>query len=72
MDLTTTLCLPATGLSGVLDVIKKDNTESEECCTKMFKIWLDRKPDAGWSHLIATLEKIKLNTAAKKLRLTVC
>ena len=56
-----------------LDVMEKDNPgKSEECCTEMFKIWLERNPDASWNQLITVLEGIELNTAAKNIKSYLC
>ena len=53
---------------GILDLINDGSGNTEEYCTKMFKTWLNRKPNSSWSQLIVTLEKIKLNTAAEFVR----
>ena len=51
---------------GKLDLIKIDSTgNTEECCTIMFRTWLDRKPNACWNQLITTLKKLELNSAAE-------
>ena len=56
--------------SGTLNLIKQESPGNlKECCTKMFDIWLARTPDASWNQLIGTLEKIQLNTAAKKIKI---
>ena len=54
---------------GILDLIKDDSkNDAEECCTNMFKTWLNRTPNSSWSQLIVALEKIKMNTAAEFVR----
>ena len=51
--------------NGVLDVIKKDYpNDNENCCTEMFKKWLQRRPDANWRQLAEALTSVNLNTAA--------
>ena len=52
----------------VLDVIKENTADAKECCTKMFQTWLERNPDASWNQLYTTLEKIKLASAAFKIK----
>ena len=52
--------------SGTVDVIKKNNpNDNNECCTEMFKKWLQQRPDANWSQLAEALTNIGLNTAAE-------
>ena len=53
---------------GILDLIKDGAKNPEECCTRMFKTWLDRNPDASWNQLIVTLEKINLDVAAESVK----
>ena len=54
---------------GILDLIKDGASgNAEKCCTRMFKTWLDRNPDASWNQLIGTLKKIKLNAAAESVK----
>lgn len=56
-----------------LDVIEGDNSRSsEDCCTEMFKTWLEYNPKASWKQLIAVLERIELNTAAKNIKSYIC
>ena len=48
-----------------LDVIKKDYpNDNENCCTEMFKKWLQCRPDASWRQLAEALTSVNLNTAA--------
>ena len=54
--------------SGALDVIKKDNSnDSENCCTEMFKKWLQCRPDASWRQLAEALTSVNLNAAAHRI-----
>jgi len=51
---------------GTLDVIKKNNpTDVDECCTEMFKKWLESKPDAKWDELVNVLNEVGLKSAVK-------
>ena len=34
------------------------------CCREMFRTWLNMKPDASWSQLVAALNEIELGSAA--------
>ena len=31
--------------------------DANTCCTKMFKLWLDRQPEASWRQLIQALRE---------------
>ena len=54
--------------TATLDVIKKNNpADTDECCTEMFKKWIESKPDASWDQLINALSTIGLDTAAKNI-----
>ena len=54
--------------AGKLDVIEANSPKNvEECCTKMFKNWLDVDPTATWNKLIAALKEIGLNTLSEKI-----
>ena len=54
--------------TATLDLIKKNNPmDADECCTEMFKKWLDSKPDASWDKLISALSEIGLGTAVKNI-----
>ena len=54
--------------TAVLDVIQSDHQSDNARCSKMFKAWLEMKPDASWSQLVTALNNIGLNTAADNLR----
>ena len=40
------------------------------CWTKMFQLWLDKQPDASWSHLIQALKEssIEMNELAVNVK----
>ena len=51
-----------------LDVIKKNNpNDTDECCTEMFKKWLESKTNANWDQLIVAFNRVGLNTAAENI-----
>ena len=51
-----------------LNVIKKNNpNDIEECCTEMFKKWLESNPKANWDKLIVALTTIGMDTAADNI-----
>ena len=53
------------GSDNILAVIKANHsTDVTACCSEMFKIWLERTPDANWNQLVTALRNIKLYTAA--------
>ena len=50
-----------------LDEIEKNHpTDVSTCCTKMFRLWLDKQPEASWEQLIQALREpiIELNELA--------
>lgn len=54
--------------TATLDLIKKNNpVDTDECCTEMFKKWLESNSDASWDQLINALYVIGLDTAAKNI-----
>ena len=54
--------------NGALDVIKKDYpNDNENCCTEMFKKWLQCRPAASWHQLVEALISVNLNTAAHRI-----
>ena len=54
--------------TAILDEIKKNHpNEADECCTEMFKRWLQSKPNANWIQLIVALKTIGINTAAENI-----
>ena len=40
------------------------NMSEKQCCSEMFKLWLERQPEASWRQLIAALRVLKLNRLA--------
>ena len=50
-----------------LDVIKADNVNVTECCSKMLTLWRQRQTDASWSQLIEALKRLKLNRIATEI-----
>ena len=50
-----------------LQAIEASKDDHIVCCTKMFKLWLERQPKASWRHLIKALEKIHLNKLASDM-----
>ncbi|XP_065901883.1 uncharacterized protein [Dysidea avara] len=54
--------------TAVLDVIQSDHQSDNARCSKMFKAWLEMKPDASWSQLVTALSNIGLNTPADNVR----
>ena len=54
--------------TAVLDVIQSDHLSDNARCSKMFKAWLEIKPDASWSQLVTALNNIGLNTAADNVQ----
>ena len=47
-----------------LNVIKSDIPESTKRCSEMFKLWLERQPDASWRRLIIALRNIHMDCLA--------
>ena len=56
--------------TAVLDVIQSDHQSDNARCSKMFKAWLETKPDASWSQLVTALDNIGLKTAAEKVQIS--
>ena len=54
--------------TAVLDVIQSDYQSDNTRCSKMFKAWLEKKPEASWSQLVTALNNIGLGTAADNIR----
>ena len=53
-----------------LDEIQKDCPgDVSTCCTKLFKLWLDKQPEASWEQLIEGLRGIDLNEVANATKL---
>ena len=38
------------------------------CCSSLFTLWLQRKPEANWKQLIDALITIKLNVLAAEIK----
>ena len=47
--------------------IKSDVSECSERCSKMFNLWLERRPKASWSNLIEALKLIHQNKLASDI-----
>ena len=45
-------------------VAKTRNMDEKQCCSEMFKLWLERQPKATWRQLIDALLVLKLNRLA--------
>ena len=43
------------------------NMDEKQCCSVMFKMWLERQPKATWRQLIDALYAVKLNRIADEL-----
>ena len=43
------------------------NMNEKQCCSEMFKIWLERQPEASWQQLITALHVVKLNRLADNI-----
>ena len=61
------------------DVAKLDNVQAnfkdvDQCCSRMFRIWLDSSTSATWNDLILALRVIDLRDLATKIEgaLTTC
>ena len=54
--------------TAVLDVIKTSHQRDDDRCSDMFKTWLEMKPDASWSQLVAALTNIGMRTAADNIQ----
>ena len=54
----------------VLDTIKENNHDNTDKCTaEMLKLWLARKPQASWNHLLEVFRQphIQMNSLATKI-----
>ena len=47
-----------------LQTIKSNVTECSTRCSEMFKLWIERQPEASWRHLINAIRRINLGTLA--------
>ena len=54
--------------TAVLDVIKTSHQHDDDRCSEMFKRWLELKPDANWSQLVAALNNIGLRAVADNMQ----
>ena len=54
--------------TSVLDVIETNYQSDDDRCSRMFKKWLEMKPDASWSQLVAALNDIGLKSAANSVQ----
>ena len=51
-----------------LSTISQDHRDRViNCCSRMFQLWLQRKPNASWKQLIMALKEINLNTLASQI-----
>ena len=52
-----------------LSTISQDHCGSIiSCCSSLFRLWLQRQPDASWKQLIEALKEIKLNYLAAQIK----
>ena len=57
----------------LLDEIQENHPSNVRArCTKMFKTWLQTRPDACWNQLCDALIKSSLQTAADKVQKQFC
>ena len=52
----------------VLNNIAKNKRDVEDCCTELFKYWLNVSPDASWNKLLKALETMKQNSLVEKIK----
>lgn len=51
-----------------LNVIEENHpNDVSECCSKMFKEWLQRTPNASWKQLVEALKEVNLTQLASEL-----
>jgi len=50
-----------------LKMIKFDAIECSTRCSKMFDLWLTRRPEADWKHLINAIRRIHLDNLASDI-----
>ena len=55
------------GSNDDLNIIKNNNSDVQDCCSKMFQLWLERQPTASWRQLIQALKQLKLNYLATQV-----
>jgi len=51
-----------------LDVIGNNKSDVTECCSAMFKVWLERQPNTTWAQLIDALKQLQLNSLADQIK----
>ena len=44
------------------------NMDEKQCCSVMFRFWLERQPQATWKQLVDALYEIKLNQVAADVK----
>ena len=47
-----------------LYTIESDVTECSVRCSRMFRLWLERQPEASWRRLITAMKKIRMDSLA--------
>ena len=50
-----------------LYAIQSDESKCTVGCSEMFKLWLERQPEASWRRLIQALKQIDMNTLATEI-----
>ena len=50
-----------------LEAIQSDTQECSVRFARMFKVWLQRQPNASWRHLITALKHIRQNNLATNI-----
>ena len=57
------------GDEAVLNTIKKNYGDANQCAAEMLQLWLERKPEANWNQLLETLRErsVNLNALAAKI-----
>ena len=56
------------GDTAVLDVIETKYHNDDDRCSRMFKKWLEMKPDTSWGQLVTALNNIGLNAVADNVK----
>ena len=64
-DLGMELMPDAEAELGVIAVNSHGNVIN--CCSSLFKVWLERQPEASWGKLIQGLKDVELHTLAAQL-----
>ena len=56
------------GDEGKLNQIERNHPQDNgECCKQMFRLWLQKCPDATWNRLMQALREVGLNQLASKI-----